>query len=145
MSTLTKFAHQEETISIPEPIVQIRSFDTKKASCPLCGHYAPRVSRLIRRAHDVGSLQANRPLELEIHYSYHDCNRCHKGFANPAVGQLLPANSQYTQAVIDTALAYVTEQGLPLRESSWCLWRYHRVFVPWITIRNWVVAAGGKN
>lgn len=146
MPALTKLSHQDtETVCLPEPVVQIRSFDAKKAHCPICGQLARRESRLIRRAHDLGSLRANRPLELEIHYSYHICDRCHKRFVNPAVEQLLPPNSQYTQAVINIALGYVTEQGLPLREASWCMWRYHRVFVPWITIRNWVVAAGGKN
>lgn len=145
MAALTKLSDQEkETVSLPEPVVQIRSFDAKKAPCPLCHRPSRRESRLVRRAHALGSLPANQPLELEIHYSYHICDHCHKRFANPAVGQLLPPNSQYTQAVIDTALDYVTEQNLPLREASWCMWRYHRVFVPWITIRNWVVAAGKK-
>lgn len=132
-------------VDLPQPVIQIRSFDARKAPCPRCKRLCSRESRLIRTAHDLGSLQNNRPLDLEIHYSYHHCKPCNKWFANPALGKLLPEYKQYTQAVIDTALAYVTEQNQPLRDASWCMWRFHRVFVPWITIRNWVLAAGKKN
>lgn len=38
----------------------------------------------------------------------------------------------------------VVEDRLAYRNASWQLWRDHRVFVPFATIQNWVVAGGGE-
>jgi len=52
--------------------------------------------------------------------------------------------SQYTHRVVSLAVRLVVEDGLPYRATSWHLWRDHRVFVPWSTIKNWVEATGKK-
>jgi len=46
--------------------------------------------------------------------------------------------------VVSLAVRLVVEDGLPYRGASWHLWRDHRVFVPWSTIKNWVEATGKK-
>jgi hypothetical protein len=43
------------------------------------------------------------------------------------------------------AVRLVVEDGLPYRAASWQLWRYHRVFVPFATLQNWVEAGGKKS
>jgi hypothetical protein len=58
-----------------------------------------------------------------------------------------PVHFQRGQSTIhhnDTAVRRVVEDGLPYRAAEWALWRDHRVFVPYATIRNWVEAGGGK-
>ena len=54
-------------------------------------------------------------------------------------------NSHYTHRVVHMAVRLVVEDGLPYRHASWHLWRDHRVFVPWSTIKNWVEATGKKS
>jgi len=51
----------------------------------------------------------------------------------------------YTHRAVALAVRLVVEDGLPYRAASWHLWRDHRVFVPFATIRNWVEAGGKKS
>jgi hypothetical protein len=53
--------------------------------------------------------------------------------------------SHYTHRVVCLAVRLVVEDGLPYRSASWHLWRDHRVFVPWSTIKDWVEATGKKS
>lgn len=144
LSPITPVA-QAEKVEIPRPILRILHFDTKKARCPNCHTFCSRENRGQRRAHHLGSLLLDRPVDLEIRFANYYCPNCQKYFVHPGVNKIISPYAQYTHAVKETALAYLTEQGLPLREASWALWRHHRVFVPFATLHNWVLEAGGKN
>jgi hypothetical protein len=79
-----------------------------------------------------------------VHYSQHHCIRCNRYF-NADMDDLALPKSHYTHRVVSLAVRLVVEDGLPYRSASWHLWRDHRVFVPWSTIKNWVEATGEKS
>src|SRR5262249_48148865 len=51
---------------------------------------------------------------------------------------------QPTHRVMDLAVRLVVEDGLPYRPARWHLWRDHRVFLLFATVRNWAEAGGKK-
>ena len=125
----------------PKPSIRRHSRSQAKCRCPHCGHLSYRDKEFTRRLHDLGDLEANRPIDLEITYSQHHCSRCGKYFRSE-LNDLADTYSHYTRRVIHLAVRVVVEDGLPYRSASWHLWRDHRVFVPWATIQNWVEASG---
>jgi hypothetical protein len=96
-----------------------------------------------RPLHHLGDPTSGRPVDIVLRYSVHYCCKCDKYF-NVDTSDIAPPKSDYTNAVIDLAVRIVVDDGLPYRETSWHLWRDHRVFVPFATIQNWVEAAGEK-
>ena len=129
---------------LPKPSIKTCRRNSKKQSCPRCGHRAYRDKTTQRTLHDVGDLVSGRPLELQVTYSQHYCSKCRKYF-NADMSDLAPPGSHYTHRVIALAVRVVLEDGLPYQAASWHLWRDHRVFVPFATIQNWVEASGEKS
>jgi hypothetical protein len=66
-------------------------------------------------------------------------------YFNANMDDLALPKSHYTHRVVSVAVRLVVEDGLPYRSASWHLWRDHRVFVPWSTIKNWIEGAGKKS
>lgn len=128
---------------LPSPLVQRRSRNYRRRSCPRCGRACYRDNRGHRLLHDVGSLNRDRPLVLRVVYSRHRCETCRIYFSAD-LSDLAPPGSHYTHRVISLAVRIVVEDGLPYRAASWQLWRDHRVFVPFATIQDWIEAAGKK-
>ena len=128
---------------LPKPKIVRRSRNYKRRRCPRCGRSAWRLRRAGRTLHDLGDTISGRPRELHVTYSQHRCPRCGKCF-NADMGDLALPKCHYTHRVMALAVRLVAEDGLPYRAASWHLWRDHRVFVPFATIRNWVEAGGKK-
>ncbi len=128
---------------LPQPIQVNRSRNYSHRACPQCGHRASRLRTVNRTLHDLGDTHSGRPRDLVVHYSQHYCGRCNSYF-NANMDDLALPKSQYTHRVVSLAVRLVVEDGLPYRATSWHLWRDHRVFVPWSTIKNWVEATGKK-
>ncbi len=128
---------------LPPPRLQRCSRNYRRRRCPGCGRPAYRYDRGRRTLHDVGDLRDGRPLDLQVVYSKHRCDRCRRRFAAD-LSDLAPPGSHYTQRVIAVAVRLAVEDSLPYRVASWHLWRDHRVFVPFATIQNWVEAAEKK-
>jgi len=129
---------------LPKPRIVRRSRNYRRRPCPSCGHRAYRDRRQLRVLHDVGDLVSGRPRDIRLTVSQHHCTRCGKYFLADSLDLAL-AGARYTHRVIATAVRLVAEDGLPYRSASWHMWRDHRVFVPFATIRNWVEASGGKS
>jgi hypothetical protein len=128
---------------LPKTKFACRSRNYRKRPCPHCGRSSYR-DRLVRRTlHDLGNSLTGRPRDLLLIYSQHFCSRCRKYF-NADMTDLADPGSHYTRRVIDAAVRFVIEDGLPYRSASWTLWREHRVFVPFATIQNWVEVGGEK-
>jgi len=132
------------TEDLPKPTVVRKSRSYKRRSCPLCSQGASRLRTVERTLHDLGDASSGRPREVVVHYSQHRCNPCNCYF-NADMADLALPKSHYTHRVVSLAVRLVVEDGLPYRTASWHLWRDHRVFVPWSTIKNWVEAAGKKS
>jgi hypothetical protein len=128
---------------LPAPRIEWRSRDYPRRRCPYCGAKARRCGRVTRILHDLGDARRDRPLDLHVSYSKHQCSSCRRCF-NADMDDLALPKCQYTLRVQHRAVRLVIEDGLPYRPASWHLWRDHRVFVPWATIQNWVEAAGEK-
>ena len=128
---------------LPPPEIVPSSRNDKRQTCPRCGHAAYRDKQAQRTLHDLGNLDLWCPRDLVITYSQHYCTKCQKYF-NADLSEFAPPGGQYTHRVMDLAVRLVVEDGLPYRPASWHLWRDHRVFVPFATIRNWVEAGGKK-
>jgi hypothetical protein len=126
-----------------KPKVGVRSRNYRRRPCPLCGHSAYR-DRLVRRTlHDLGNPFTGRPRDIVLLGSQHSCRRCRKYFDADS-SDLADPGSHYTRRVVELAVRLVVEDGLPYRAAGWALWRDHRAFVPYATIRNWVEAGGKK-
>ena len=137
----TEGIHRVE--DLPKTKVRVRSRNYRRRPCPRCGHSAYR-DRLARRTlHDLGNPLTGRPSDILGIYSQHYCTRCRRYF-NADMTDLAAPGSHSTRRVVDTAVRSVIEDGLPYRTASWSLWREHRVFVPYATIRNWVEDGGKK-
>ena len=127
----------------PPPEIVPSSRTYTRQGCPRCGHQAYRDKQFQRTLHDLGNLDLWCPRDLVVTYSQPYCTKCRKYF-NADLSDLAPPGSQYTHRVIELAVRLVVEDGLPYRPASWHLWRDHRVFVPFATIQNWVVAGRKK-
>jgi transposase len=132
------------TEDLPKPVVVRKSRNYKRRCCPMCGHGASRLRSVERTLHDLGDSYSGRPQNVAVHYSQHRCSQCN-GYFNANMDDLALPKSHYTHRVVSLAVRLVVEDGLPYRTASWHLWRDHRVFVPWSTIKNWVEAAGKKS
>jgi hypothetical protein len=128
---------------LPKPILIRQSRNYKHRPCPQCGHRAGRLRTVDRTLHDPGDPHRGRPRDLVVHYSQHYCSRCDAYF-NADMDDLALPKSQYTHRVVSLAVRLGVEDGLPYRTASWHLWRDHRVFVPWSTLKNWIEATGKK-
>jgi hypothetical protein len=129
---------------LPKPTVVRKSRNYKRRCCPICGHWAARLRTVERTLHDLGDSYSGRPRNVVVHYSQHRCSQCNCYF-NADTDDLALPKSHYTHRVVSLAVRLVVEDGLPYRTASWHLWRDHRVFVPWSTIKNWVEVAGEKS
>jgi hypothetical protein len=123
--------------------VVCQSRNYRKRPCPRCRHRSYRDGLARRTLHDLGNPLTGRPRDIVLIDSPHDCTRCRKYF-NADMTDLADPGSHSTRRVIDSAVRFVIEDGLPSRSASWTLWREHRVFVPSATIQNWVEAGGEK-
>ncbi len=128
---------------LPPPLVERRSRNYRRRSCPRCGRGCYRDNQGHRVLHDIGDLSRDRPREIHVVYSRHRCKFCGLYFSAD-LSDLAPPGSRYTHRVISLAVRHVVEDDLPYRAASWSLWRDHRVFVPFATIQNWIEAAGKK-
>src|SRR5262249_34096457 len=128
-------------LPLPEIVPSSRTYTHQ--ACPRCGHQAYRDKQFQRTLHDLGNLDVWCPRDLIITYSQHYCTQCRKYF-NADLSDLAPPGSQYTHRVMDLAVRLVVEDGLPYRPASWHLWRDHRVFLPVVTLQDWVEAGGKK-
>jgi hypothetical protein len=129
---------------LPQPNVIARRRNDKRCTGPRCGRRASRLRRTTRRLHDVGDLVSGRPHQIHLPSSQHHCSGCSHYFTAAMADVALPG-SHDTHRVVALAIRLVGEDGLPYRAASWHLWRDHRVFVPFATIQNWVVASGQKS
>lgn len=129
---------------LPEPIRVHKNRHYRHRPCPQCGHRTSRLRTVGRTLHDVGDPDTGRPRDLAVRYSQHHCRRCNCYF-NAQMDDLATPKSHYTHRVVSLGVRLVAEDGLPYRAASWHLWRDHRVFVPWSTIKNWVEASGKKS
>ena len=120
---------------LPKPKIRCPSRNYRRRPGPGCGHRADRDRQVRRTLHDLGNPLTGRPCNLILIYSQHDCTGCRKYF-NAAMTDLAEPGSHSTRRVIDGAVRWVIEDGLPDRAASWSLWRDHRVFVPYATIPN---------
>jgi len=128
---------------LPQPEIVPYSRNDIRQPCPRCGHQAYRDKQSQRTLHDLGNLVSNRPHEIHLVYSQHQCTKCKK-FFNADTSDYAPPKAHYTHRVVSVAVRLVVEDGLPYQSASWHLWRNHRVFVPYATIQNWVEAGGKK-
>jgi len=129
---------------LPPPLVERRSRNYRRQSCPRGGRGCFRHNVGQRTLHEVGSRRRERPRLLQVVYSKQHCKRCALHF-RADLSALAPPGSPYTHRVISLAVRSVVADGLPYRVAAWHLWRDHRVFVPFATIQNWVEAAGKKS
>ncbi|MBV8382792.1 MAG: hypothetical protein JOZ63_09300 [Planctomycetaceae bacterium] len=128
---------------LPPPHIERRRRNSRRRTCPRCGHSASRCDVASRTLHDLGNARTGRPIDVVVTYAKYRCPRCRRVF-NADMSDLALPKCHYTHRVQQTAVRVVVEDGLPYRAASWHLWRDHRVFVPWATIQNWVEAAGEK-
>lgn len=128
---------------LPKPIVVPNDRHGDHSPCPRCGHLASRHTSGQRTLHDLGDLKTGRPIDLLVTYSSHYCSNCRKYFTVDLADVALPG-SHDTRRVIQLAVRFVVEDGVPYRPASWHLWRDHRVFVPCGTLQNWVESGGKK-
>ena len=133
----------ERIEDLPKPKLVKETRNEAQRSCPSCGNPARREHVYHRTLHDVGDLVSGFPVELHITCSQHHCKACNQYFMTD-LSDVAPPGSHYTHRVIALAVRVVVEDGLAYRNASWQLWRDHRVFVPFATIQNWVVAGGKK-
>lgn len=131
------------SVQLPRPIIQKRSRMYPRRCCPTCGTSSRGRSWGFRTLHDLGDPASERPVDVTVQYSKHWCPQCATYF-NAPMDDLAPARWRYTHRVIERAVALVVEDGVPLREASWRLWRSHWVFVPWGTLYEWVRERGEK-
>lgn len=129
---------------VPLPHLKRRTRNRKHAPCPRCGRSCSRRRTQARALHDLGNRETGRPVKIEFLFSIHRCPDCKKHF-NIDLTDVADPGAMYTKRVVEKAVCYVVEDGSPYRDTSWQLWREHRVFVPFATIQNWVEAAGKKN
>jgi len=129
---------------LPKPKIVKRSRNYRNQPCPECDHRASRVRTVQRTLHDLGDPYSGRPCDIVLTYSQHRCSQC-GSYCKANTDDLALPNSHYTHRVVSLAVRLVVEDGLPYRGASWHLWRDHRVFVPWSTIKNWVEATGKKS
>lgn len=129
---------------LPQPKTFERRRDFLHARCPFCRKSCYRDNVMERTLHDVGDPRSGRPVDLHLTYSQHHCSKCQKYF-NADMSDLAAPKSHYTHRVVSLAVRSVVEDGLAYRPASWRLWRDHRVFVPFATIKNWVQQSGEKS
>lgn len=129
---------------LPKPTVVRKSRSYRRRCRPVCGHGASRLRSVERTLPDRADPCSGRPRNVVVRYCQHYCNRCNRYF-NADMGDLALPKSHYTHRVVSVAVRLVVEDGLPYRSASWHLWRDHRVFVPWSTIKNRVEATGEKS
>jgi transposase len=137
----TELIQRAEDLPRPKHLKQSRNYPHRP--CPRCGRAAYRDRVFQRQLHDIGDLLSGRPHEIDLVYSQHYCSTCRKYFSVDT-SDLAPPGGRYTHRVMALAVRSVVEDGLAYRNSSWRLWRDHRVFVPFATIQNWVEAGGEK-
>ena len=137
----TEYKRNED---LPQARVVKENRNETHRPCPACGQPARREHVYQRQLHDLGDLVSGRPVELQISYSQHHCQKCNRYFMTD-LSDVAPPGSHYTHRVIDLAVRVVVEDGQAYRNASWQLWRDHRVFVPFATIQNWVEAGGKKS
>ena len=128
---------------LPPPRIEQRSRMFRRRRCPFCGSKARRCGTAHRVLHDLGDARRERPVDIHLTYSVHQCSSCRRCF-NADMDDLALPKCLYTLRVQHRAVRLVIEDSLPYRAASWHLWRDHRVFVPFATIQNWVEAAGEK-
>lgn len=148
MSSLCEYVPGIKAITsvdeVPEPIVITRRFVYRKRKCPDCGHMSCKNKTLVKTVHDFGDLDVERPVDIKIVYSQHHCCKCNT-FFNANYSRIAQPRYQYSNRVVQCAIRLVVEDGLPFRPASLHLWRERLVFVPYGTIKNWVVASGEKS
>ena len=98
----------------PKVAVQIPQRSPRRAPCPQCRKSCYLDSEWERLLHDLGSVRSNRPLDLQVTYSKHRCEKCRIYF-NTDRSDLAPAGAHDTHRVIQTAVRVVLEDGLPYR------------------------------
>jgi transcription elongation factor Elf1 len=128
---------------LPTPHRRKQQRNRQFAHCPHCQKRSPRRRTVKRLLRDIGNHETGKPVEIEFTCSVHRCCDCEKYF-NIDITDIAEPGSLYTKRVVDMAIRYVIEDGSPLRDACWRLWRDHRVFVPFSTIQNWIEAAGKK-
>ena len=128
---------------LPKAKVVQRSRNYKRRPCPDCGCSAYRDRVVTRTLHDLGDLEDDRPIDVQVIYSQHYCTPCDIYF-NADMSDLALPKAHYTHRVVAVAVRLVVEGGWPYRVASGHLWRNHRVFVPFATIKNWVDAGTQK-
>ncbi len=111
---------------LPQPLMERRSRNYRRRSCPQCGRSCLRHSLGQRVLHDLGRLRRNRPRALPVVYSKHRCPTCQRCF-NADRSDLAPRKGAYTHRVLSLAVRLVIEEGLPYRTAAGHLWRDHRV------------------
>jgi len=124
-------------IDLPKPKIKRRFHTRQKSRCPHCNRLSTRHALCVRRLHDLGDSSSAHPIEIILHYSKHYCCECNVHFTINT-SHIAPPKSAYTNAVIALALRLIVEDGLPYRAASGHLWRAHRVYVPFGTIKSWV-------
>ena len=124
------------------PIIRSRNYSERK--CPRCGTRASRLRCVQRLLHDLGDLVSEHPHDIHLTYSQHHCAHCNHYF-NAEMSDVALPRSHYTHRVVAVAVRLVVEDGLPYRAAAWHLGRDHRVFVPFVTLQNWVEASGKKS
>src|ERR1700716_1211051 len=120
---------------LPKARIVYKSRTFKRQPCRCCGKRCFRNREVTRVLHDVGDLISGRPRDVHLTYSQHHCTKCRKYF-NVDMSDLALPKAHYTHRVVSLAVRLVVEDGLPYQAASWHLWRDHRVFVPFATIKT---------
>ena len=108
----------------------------KAAPCPRCNQISKRHSLGRRRLREVG---ISGPTILEVSYSKHYCEKCHKHFSLPMDHLALPSG-RFTNRVRRTAVELVIKQALTLEKATQRMRLKYYVHVPPTTLHDWVVA-----
>lgn len=102
---------------LPQPLVERRSRNYRRRSCPQCGRSCCRHSLGQRVLHDLGRRRRNRPRDLQGVDSKHRCPTCQRCFKADRSDRA-PRKSAYTHRVISLAVRLGIEDGLPYRTAA---------------------------
>ena len=76
--------------NLPPPRIERRSRDYRRRRCPFCEGRARRYGVARRILHDLGDARSDRPLDIHLTYSKHQCSSCRRCF-NADMDDLAPA------------------------------------------------------